>query len=148
MSKVPGIGEPIDTSLMGPDHVRRYIETEGEVGYLWNGVPTLLLTTTGNKSGQPRVSPMIFTPVGDKIVVMASNGGAADHPGWYRNLAAEPRVKVQIKGDRFDALARTAMSPEREELWAAASAEWPRFDAYQARTDRLIPVVVLDRLGT
>ena len=146
MTQSPPIGAPIDTSLMGADHVARYIETKGEVGYFWNGVPTLLLTTTGHKSGQARTTPMIFTQVGDKVVVIASFGGAPAHPAWYLNLAAEPQVTVQIKGDRYAAIARTADSPEREQLWAEAIKDWPRFDAYQARTDRRIPVVVLDRV--
>jgi len=97
-----------DISLVGDEHVQRYRETDGEVGYLWNGATALLLTMTGRKSGEERTIPIIFTQVGDAQVIIASKGGAPEHPVWYLNLLAEPRVKVQIKGDKFDAIARTA----------------------------------------
>ncbi|GIX30614.1 MAG: nitroreductase [Porticoccaceae bacterium] len=135
-----------DISLLGEEHVRRYRETDGEVGYLWNGATVLLLTTRGRKTGQPRTTPLIFCQVGERYVVIASKGGAPQHPAWYLNLCADPRVEVQIRNERFAALARTAESPEREELWAAAVAQWPNYEAYQARTQRRIPVVVLERV--
>ena len=143
-TKAPGTGT--DITLIGDEHVKRYQETDGEVGYLWNGVPTLLFTTIGRKSGTPRTNPIIFTPVGDKYVIIASMGGAPKHPSWYLNIQANPEIDVQIKGDKFRARARTAQSPEREELWAEAIKDWPNFDVYQSRTDRVIPVVVLERI--
>ncbi|CAN7260114.1 nitroreductase family deazaflavin-dependent oxidoreductase [Phenylobacterium sp. LjRoot225] len=138
---VPGT----DLSLLGAEHVRLYRETNGETGYLWNGVPTLLLTTTGRRSGEPRTIPIIFTPHGDSYVIIASKGGAPTHPKWYLNVEADPHVQVQVKADRFDAVARTAEPPERERLWREAVKAWPNYDIYQSRTSRRIPVVVLER---
>jgi deazaflavin-dependent oxidoreductase (nitroreductase family) len=136
-----------DITLLGDEHVRIYRETNGATGYLWNGVPTLLITSTGRKSGQKRTIPIIFTQVGDKYVIIASKGGSATHPAWYLNILEDPSVEIQIKGDIFKARTRTAKSPEREELWAAAVAAWPNYDLYQSRTTRLIPVVVIERDG-
>jgi len=140
---VPGT----DLSLLGAEHVRVYRETNGETGYLWNGVPTLLLTTKGRKSGEPRTIPIIFTPHGDSYVIIASKGGSPTHPKWYLNVEADPHVQVQVKADRFDAIVRTAESPEREQLWREAVKAWPNYDIYQSRTSRKIPVVVIDRRG-
>lgn len=134
-----------DISMIGPEHARRYIETDGEVGYLWNGVPCLLVTSTGRKSGEARTIPIIFTRASDSIFIIASKGGSPSHPAWYLNVQDDPRVTVQIKGEKFDAVARTAESPEREALWAEAIKQWPNYDTYQSRTERKIPVVVLDR---
>lgn len=141
-ASTPG-GNP-EIVLLGDEHVRRYIETDGEVGYMWNGSPIILVTTTGRKSGQPRTFPIIFTPVGDSYVIMASQGGSPKHPAWYLNILDNPNVKLQVKGRKFDGVARTAVSPEREALWAEAIKGWPRYDLYQSRTERQIPVVVLD----
>ena len=135
-----------EISLLGPEHVKRYRETDGEVGYLWNGATALLVTTKGRKSGEDRTIPIIYTQVGDAQVIIASKGGSPTHPAWYLNILEDPRVTVQIKGEVFAATARTAESPEREKLWAAAVAQWPNYDAYQARTERVIPVVVLERV--
>ena len=133
-------------NLFGDEHVRRYRETAGEVGHIWRrGAKTLLLTTTGRKSGRPITSPLIYEQDGDKYVIVASKGGAPVHPGWYRNLAKDPNVEVQVKDDVFKARARTASGDERERLWRLAAQQWPDYDAYQRRTDREIPVVVLAR---
>jgi deazaflavin-dependent oxidoreductase (nitroreductase family) len=132
--------------LFGQEHVRRYRETDGEVGYLWRGVPTLILTTTGRRSGQPRPTPLIFGRDGDDYLVVASKGGAPAHPAWYRNLVDRPEVEVQVKGERFRARARTAEGEERARLWKLMTGIWPAYDQYQQRTDRRIPVVVLERL--
>lgn len=134
----------IDLSLVGDEHVRRYVETGGEVGHLWNGVPTLVLTTTGRTTGVPRSSAMIYGQDGDAYVVIASQGGAPTHPAWYLNLTAEPAVTVQVGPDRFPARARTADGDERVRLWSLMTSVWPSFDVYQSRTDRVIPVVVLE----
>ena len=132
-----------DVTLLGEEHVRVYRETNGEKGYLWNGVPILLMTSTGRKSGQERTIPIIFTPYGDSWVIMASRGGSPTHPGWYHNVQENPNVKVQVKGDVYEAVARTAPSPEREAIWAEAVKAWPNYNVYQSRTERQIPVVVL-----
>jgi len=134
-----------DLSLIGDEHVRRYRETDGEVGYLWNGAPALILTTTGRTTGQPRDSALIFGADGDRCVIVASMGGAPMHPQWYLNLVANPEEEVKVKGDRFTARARTADGDERERLWQLMTGIWPNYDQYQERTDRVIPVVVLER---
>jgi deazaflavin-dependent oxidoreductase (nitroreductase family) len=136
---------PPDLTLVGEEHVRRYLETDGAVGHEWNGVHTLLLTTTGRSSGEKRRSAMIYGQDGDDHVVIASQGGMPTHPNWYLNLAAEPDVEVQVAGERFRARARTAEGDERARLWSLMTSIWPNFDVYQTRTDRRIPVVVLER---
>src|SRR5690242_2763028 len=133
--------------LFGDAHVRRYRETGGEVGHIWRrGAKTLLLTTRGRKSGNPTTAPLIYEQDGDTYVVVASKGGAPRHPGWYRNLVKDPNVEVQVMDDVFAAQARTATGEERERLWQLAAQQWPDYDAYQQRTDRQIPVVVLERV--
>lgn len=132
--------------LFGDEHVRRYRETDGGVGHIWRrGSKILLLTTKGRKTGEPRTAPLIYEQAGDDYVVVASKGGAPQHPGWYRNLAKEPQVEVQVKGEVFPARARTATGGEREQLWKLATQQWPDYDSYQQKTDREIPVVVLER---
>jgi deazaflavin-dependent oxidoreductase (nitroreductase family) len=139
-----GADEP--AHLFGEEHVRRYRETDGTVGHIWRrGSKILLLTTTGRATGRPRTTPLIYENAGDAYVVVASNGGARDHPGWYRNLLKSPEVEVQVLGDRFQASARTAAGDERARLWALALPQWPSYDEYQTRTEREIPVVVLER---
>lgn len=142
MTRAPGTGT--DISLLGDEHVRVYQQTNGEQGYLWNGVPTLLFTFTGRRSGQKRTIPIICTKVGESYVIIASKGGSPTHPLWYLSLLENPEVEVQVKADKFRAIARTAQSPEREALWAECVKAWPNYDVYQSRTDRIIPVVVLD----
>jgi deazaflavin-dependent oxidoreductase (nitroreductase family) len=132
--------------LFGQEHVRRYQETDGEVGYIWNGVPTLILTTTGRRSGRRHSTPLIVGRDGDDFVVVASKGGAPAHPAWYRNLVDHPEVEAQVKADRFRARARTAEAGERERLWKLMCEIWPAYDDYRRKTDREIPVVVLERM--
>ena len=136
---------PPDLDLLGAEHVRRYQETDGEVGYIWNGVPILLLTTTGRKSGQPRTTPLIYRRDGDDYLVVASMGGAPQHPNWYRNLLAQPAAQIQVRADHVEVTARTAEDDEKARLWGIVSELWPNYDVYQSRTDRVIPVVVLSR---
>ena len=138
----------IDRTLYGQEHVRRYRETDGEVGYIWNGAPTLLLTTRGRRTGQPTTTPLIFGRDGEDYVIVASQGGAPEHPGWYRNLLKHPEVELQVKGDRIRGLARTAAGgEERERLWRHMAEIWPHYDTYATRTDREIPVVVVEPDG-
>jgi deazaflavin-dependent oxidoreductase (nitroreductase family) len=131
--------------LFGKEHVRRYQETDGEEGHDWQGTSTLLLTTTGRRSGEEHTTPLIYQPDGDRYVIVASMGGADRHPAWYLNLTDNPEVGVQVKGDRFRARASTAGPDERERLWKLMTATWPAYDEYQTKTDREIPVVVLTR---
>ena len=104
---------------------------------------TLLLTTTGRRSGQPRTTPLIYGRAGEKYLIVASRGGAPTHPGWYENLVANPVLRVQVMADRFKARASTAA--ERPALWKTMAAVWPPCDEYQQRTAREIPVVILER---
>jgi proline iminopeptidase len=134
-------------SLFGDAHVRRYRETGGEVGHVWReGSTILLLTTTGRKTGEKRTAPLIYAQDGDHYVIVASKGGAPEHPGWYLNLEKTPEVELQVKGDVFRARARTAEGEERERLWKKANEVWPHYDEYAKKTDRPIPVVVLSRI--
>jgi len=131
------------------DHVRRYRETDGADGHMWDStiaggpgpVPTLLLTTTGRRSGKARTLPLIYAEADGGHVVIASKGGAPEHPAWYRNLEAHPEVEVQVADRRFRARAR---GEERTRLWKRMAEIYPPYDDYQARTDREIPVVVLE----
>jgi deazaflavin-dependent oxidoreductase (nitroreductase family) len=134
----------LPVALSCDEHVRRYVETGGQVGHEWNGVDTLVLTTTGRTSGQPRQNAIIYVRHGDSYVVIASQGGLPSHPNWYLNLTANPDVEVQVGPTRFSARARTAEGEEREQLWRVMAGIWPNFEVYRTRTDRRIPVVVLD----
>ncbi len=135
------------STLFGEEHVRRYRETDGEEGYIWReGATILLLTTVGRSSGNPSTTPLIFGLDGETPVIVASKGGAPEHPGWYRNLRKTPEVEVQIKGERFSARARDAQGEERTRLWTMMNGIWPHYDEYQRKTDREIPVVVLERI--
>ena len=134
------------TQLFGQEHVRRYRETDGEVGHIWKeGSTILLLTPKGRRTGHETTTPLIYGLDGDTPVIVASQGGAPDHPGWFKNLAKTPEVGVQIKGDRFRARARVAEGEERERLWELMNEIWPHYDEYATRTERTIPVVVLER---
>jgi len=133
-------------NLFGDEHVRRYRETGGAVGHEWReGSTILLLTTKGRKTGEPRTTPLIYAQDGDRYVIVASKGGAPEHPGWYENLSKDPDVELQVKDEVFAAHARTAEGDERERLWRKANEVWPHYDEYALKTDREIPVVVLER---
>jgi deazaflavin-dependent oxidoreductase (nitroreductase family) len=133
------------------DHVSRYVSTDGADGYLWDAslgggkglVPTLLLTTVGRKSGRVLTLPLIFGRSGPNYIVVASKGGAPAHPAWYLNLQANPEVKVQVKAEKFTALAHTADPEERAALWPKMVEIYGPYTQYQTKTDRQIPVVVL-----
>ena len=134
-------------NLFGDEHVRRYRETGGEVGHVWReGSTILLLTTTGRKSGEKRTAPLIYAQDGDRYVIVASKGGAPEHPGWYQNIEKTPEVELQVKGEVFPARARTATGEERERLWRLANQVWQHYDEYARKTERQIPVVVLERV--
>jgi deazaflavin-dependent oxidoreductase (nitroreductase family) len=128
------------------EHAQRYVETNGEDGFLWRGVPTLVLTTTGRRSGKQRRTMLIFGQDGDQYVVVASKGGAEKHPSWYLNILEHPEVQVQVKADRFRARARTATAEEKPRLWKLMTGIWPAYDEYQRKTQREIPVVILERI--
>jgi deazaflavin-dependent oxidoreductase (nitroreductase family) len=130
-------------TLVGDDHIRAYRETDGEVGYIWNGVPTLLLTATGRRTGRALTSALIFGRDGDDYLVVASMGGAPQHPSWYRNLLAHPEAEIQVQAERIPVIARAASAAEKPRLWQIVVDLWPNYATYQTRTDRDIPVVVL-----
>ena len=142
-----GEAEEVLDSAVGwvAEHTRRYVETNGEDGHLWRGVPTLLLTTRGRRSGKLRRTALIYGQDGDRYLVVASKGGAARHPDWYLNLVADPNVRVQVGPDKFAARATTARPEEKARLWRVMTKIWPTYDEYQTRTRREIPVVVIER---
>jgi proline iminopeptidase len=132
-------------TLFGDEHVQRYRETGGEVGHVWRrGARVLLLTTSGRSSGEPRTVPLIYAEDDGRFVLIASKGGAPSDPGWYLNLRKNPQVEVQVRDEVFRARARTAEGDERARLWKLATAQWPDYDEYVKRTEREIPVVVLE----
>jgi deazaflavin-dependent oxidoreductase (nitroreductase family) len=134
-----------DDELFGAEHVRVYRETGGARGYHWRGAKILLLTTTGRKSGEERTTPLIHERDGDRWVVIASKGGAPDHPAWYKNLEAAPEATIEVEDDKVPVVATTAEGDERRRLWSLLTESWPAYDDYQRKTDREIPVVVLTR---
>jgi F420H(2)-dependent quinone reductase len=108
------------------------------------GAPICLLTTTGRRTGRSRTVPLLYLPLrGDQLVVVASRGGTSTNPAWYLNLRADPRATVEVEASRREMVAREATATERAELWPELTAVYPRFDTYQRRTTRLIPVVIL-----
>ena len=134
------------SDLFGEEHVKRYRETGGKEGHDWReGSTILLLTTKGRKTGNPTTTPLIYAEDGDRYVIVASKGGAPNNPGWYENLAKNPEVELQVWDEVFPAHARTAEGDERERLWRKANDVWPHYDEYATKTDREIPVVVLER---
>ena len=132
--------------LFGQEHVDRYEATGGEEGHDWQGTQTLILTTKGHRSGEPRKAPLIYGEHDGDLLVVASKGGAPEPPAWYVNLREDPEVEVQVRGDRFRARARDASEAEKPELWKIMTDHWPAYDEYQTKTDRPIPVVVLERV--
>ena len=143
MPEAPQFPGNHDLSLLGDEHVRVYRETDGETGSLWNGVPILLLTTTGRRTGTPRTSALIYARDADDYLLIASTGGAPRHPSWYLNLTAHPDVEIQVKGEHLPAVARTATPDEKPRLWKIMTDPWPNYDIYQRRTNRVIPLVVV-----
>ena len=126
-------------------HIQDYVTSDGKKGHKWRGLTTLLLTTKGRKSGSDISIPLIYSPYGSSFVVIASKGGAPDHPAWYKNLLANPVCDIQVSTKAYKAKARTAQGEERTKLWKQLQALYPPYDDYQkAAKGREIPVVVLD----
>ena len=140
-----------------PDWIREHVELylkDGEAGHYWDAslgggegmLTTLLLTTRGRKSGRTLTLPLIYRPTDSGgYCVIASKGGAPNHPAWFLNLSTDPNVQVQVVNDRFAAVARVAEGAERERLWQMMVDYYAPYTDYQAATQRQIPVVVLDR---
>ena len=119
----------------------------GKVGGALEGSPLLLLQTTGAKTGRTRVKPLVYRRDGDRLVVFGTKGGSPTHPEWYYNVRANPRVTVEVGSDRFEADAKVAPPDERDRLWRLQTQDVPVFADYQKRTDRTIPVVILERVA-
>ncbi|HET6184242.1 MAG TPA: nitroreductase family deazaflavin-dependent oxidoreductase [Acetobacteraceae bacterium] len=135
------------------EHANRYISSGGTEGHMYTvtppgyaemTVPSLLLTTTGRKSGEKFVFPLFYGKTGNSYFIVASKGGAPEHPGWYRNILADPEVEIQVGTQKLKARARTASGAERALLWPEALKFWPPYADYQKKTTREIPIVVLD----
>ena len=135
------------------DHTHKYLSSGGTEGHIYKisppgygdlEVPALLLTTTGRKSGERYIFPLFYGRTGNSYIIVASKGGAPDHPGWYKNLLANPEAEIQVGTQTLKVRARTAGGGERGKLWDEAVKFWPPYTDYQKKTDREIPVVVLD----
>ena len=129
------------------NHIQAYVESNGEKGHRWHGLPTLLLTTRGRKSGKLRRTALIYGQDGNNYLVVASNGGAPNHPLWYLNLVEDPEVELQVGAERFTARARTATAKEKPRLWRLMSKIFPQYDKYEskaAKVGRDIPLVIVE----
>lgn len=125
--------------------IAEFRENNGHVTGYFADSPLMLLTTTGAKSGQPRTVPLVYTKDADRLVIIASKGGADTNPNWYHNLVAQPTATVELPGETFAARARVAAGEERDRLFAAQAALMPGFADYEKKTTRKIPVVILER---
>jgi proline iminopeptidase len=133
------------------DHVDLYLKSGGKEGHMFStptqpgrSVPSLLLVTKGRKSGEKYLFPLFYGETGKSYYLIASKGGAPDHPGWYKNILAHPEVELQVGTKTLKARARTASGAERQKLWDHSLTWWPPYADYQKKTQREIPVVVLD----
>ncbi|MFB6563096.1 nitroreductase family deazaflavin-dependent oxidoreductase [Streptomyces sp. NPDC058682] len=129
------------------DHVKLYVGSGGSEGQYWNGTQTLLLTTLGRVSGKPVRTPLIYGEAEGAYLVVASKGGDPAHPLWYRNLSEHPAVRIQVGQKTMQGTARTATPEERAAYWPVMVGHWPAYDEYQAKTDREIPIVVIEPAG-
>ena len=127
--------------------IAEFRANQGRVGGQFEGAPLLLLHSTGARSGQERVSPMMYRRIGDGWAVFASKAGADTNPDWYHNLLAHPRASIEVGTDTFDVVARVTSGREREEIWEAQKAEYSGFAGYERKTSRQIPVVLLELAG-
>ncbi len=136
------------------DHVKLYLE-DPEKAHMWDSapvggpgiLPTLLLTTTGRKSGEPRLLPLLYQKVDAGFVIIASKGGAPSHPAWFLNLLESPNCEIRVGSDYYRVIARVSEGEERAELWKIMVKLYAPYEDYQASTDREIPVVVLEPEG-
>ena len=125
--------------------IEEFHANDGIVGGQFEGAPVVLLGTTGAKSGQARINPLVYLPDGERIVVFASKGGSPTNPDWYHNIVANPDVHVEVGTESYDATAEIVEGDDRDRLFAAQVAKMPTFGDYAANTDRLIPVVAISR---
>ena len=139
------------------DHTNLYLSSGGKEGHMYTAafpgketltVPSLLLTTTGRKSGQKFLFPLFYGKTGNSYIIVASKGGAPEHPGWFRNILANPEVEIQVGTETMKAKARIAEGAERQAMWTDALTFWPPYADYQVKAgSRQIPVVVLDPIS-
>lgn len=133
------------------EHVRLYLE-DPEKAHMWDStpvggpgiLPTLLLTTIGRKSGEPRHLPLLYQKTNTGYIIVASKGGAPSHPAWYLNLLTNPQCEIRVGAEHHHVIARKAEGDERSKLWNVMEKLYPEYNNYQAATDREIPVVVLE----
>ena len=125
------------------EHIDRYLKTNGEDGHLWNGVPTLLLSTKGRKTGENRLIPLIYGKLANEFIIVASKGGHTHHPSWYLNLEADAEVEIQVGADKMKGTCRVVEGADRDQCWTIMSGIWPAYNDYRDRTERHIPVVVI-----
>ncbi|SPM34287.1 Putative heme iron utilization protein [Mycobacterium rhizamassiliense] len=146
-SKPRALNSPLVTFFikwMAKGNTWIYRRTNGKLGGVFQNAPVALLTTIGRKTGEPRVSPLLYLREGDRVILGASRGGSDKHPLWYLNLKANPKVTVQIKDETLALTARDANEAEREAYWPKMVAMYPTFEDYKSWTDRVIPVVICD----
>jgi deazaflavin-dependent oxidoreductase (nitroreductase family) len=127
-------------------HIQQYVETDGQKGHIYNGTPTLLLTTRGRKSGKLYRTALIYGQDGERYLLVPSNGGSDEHPSWYRNLVETPEVDLQVGAEKFKARAHVATPEEKPALWAIMTKIFPTYNSYQKKAKREIPVVILERV--
>ena len=129
--------------------IEEFRANDGKVGGQFEGAPLLILHTTGAKSGQERLAPVMYQAVGDSdaVAVFASKAGAPTHPDWYHNLLADPSATVEVGGETHPVTARVAAGDERERIWSTQKERYPGFADYEQKTSREIPVVVLERVA-
>jgi deazaflavin-dependent oxidoreductase (nitroreductase family) len=127
----------------GDAHTWVYQRSGGRIGARMAGRDMLLLTTTGRRSGEPRTLPLAYLADGDALVIVASNAGQSRHPAWFHNLRAEPHARVRVGREVYDVRAEVADAAERERLWPLLTAYNPPYAAYERKTERTIPVVLL-----
>src|SRR3954447_7708024 len=146
-------GLPVDTVTGMPDvndfnrtMIDEFRQNGGKVSGVFENAPLLLITTTGAKSGKKRTNPVVYTSDGERLVVIASKGGAPSSPDWYHNLVANPAVTVELPDETFTARATVAEGEERDRLFAAQASMMPAFAEYEQKTERQIPVVLLERI--
>jgi deazaflavin-dependent oxidoreductase (nitroreductase family) len=129
------------------NHIQQYVESDGKKGHKWRGLPTLLLTTRGRKSGNLRRTALIYGQADGNYLIVASNGGADDHPLWYLNLTANPAVEIQVGAEKFTGRARTANATEKPRLWQIMSKIFPTYDSYQVKAGKVgreIPLIIIE----
>lgn len=125
-------------------HIEEYVASDGRKGHKWRGLPTLLLTTRGRKSGKLRRTALIYGRDGDNYLLVASNGGALHHPAWYLNLVENDQVELQVGAQQLAARAYTASPEEKSRLWPMMAAIFPQYNTYQAKARRDIPLIILE----